>query len=76
MKCWYSNSKFKISTSRWYDKFEWPGGSYSVSIIQYFFRYILKKHEENIDNPSMKIYVHQIENRITFKIKMDTFLNF
>ena len=31
--------------------------------------HILKKHGENIDNPSVKIYVNKIENRITFKIK-------
>ena len=31
--------------------------------------YILKKHGENIDNPSVKTYVNKIENRITFKIK-------
>ena len=31
---------------------------------------ILKKnHGENTDNPSVKIYVNKIENRITFKIK-------
>ena len=29
----------------------------------------MKKHEENIDNPSVKLYVNKIENRITFKIK-------
>ena len=29
----------------------------------------MKKHEENIDNPSVKVYVNKIENRITFKIK-------
>ena len=28
-----------------------------------------KKHGENTDNPSVKIYVNKIENRITFKIK-------
>ena len=31
--------------------------------------YILKKHGENIDNPSVKTYVNKIGNRITFKIK-------
>ena len=46
-----------------------PDGSYSVSDIQDYFEYILKKHGENIDNPSVKIYVNKIENRITFKIK-------
>ena len=44
-------------------------GSYSISHIQDYFEYILKKHVENTDNPSVKIYVNQIENRITFRIK-------
>ena len=46
-----------------------PNGSYSISHIQDYFEYILKKHVENIDNPSVKIYVNQIENGITFRIK-------
>ena len=46
-----------------------PDGSYSVSNIQYYFVYILKKHGENIDNPSVKIYVNNMENRTTFRIK-------
>ena len=29
-----------------------------------------KKDGENIDNPSVKIYVNKTENRITFKIKI------
>ena len=37
--------------------------------IQAYFEYIFKKHGENIDKPSLKIYVYRIENRITFKIK-------
>ena len=65
----YSNNKFKISAPTWNDKFELPDGSYSVSNIQDYFEYILKKHGENIDKPSVKIYVNKIENRITFKIK-------
>ena len=65
----YNNNKFKISALTWNDKFELPDGSYSVSNIQDYFEYILKKHGENIDKPSVKIYVNKIENRITFKIK-------
>ena len=34
-----------------------------------YFKYILKKHGENTDKPSIQIYVNKIENRITFKIK-------
>ena len=46
-----------------------PDGSYPVVDIQDYFEYHLKKHGENIDNPSVKIYVNKIENRITFRIK-------
>ena len=46
-----------------------PDGSYSVSNIQDYFEYILKKHGEDIDKPSVQIYVNKIENRVTFKIK-------
>ena len=46
-----------------------PHGSYSVSDIQDYFEYIKKKHGEDIDKPSVKIYVNKIENRVTFKIK-------
>ena len=65
----YSNNKFKISAPTWNDKFELPDGSYSVSNIQDYFEYILKKHGENTDKPSVQIYVNKIENRVTFKIK-------
>ena len=50
-------------------KFELPDGLYSVSDIQNYFKYILKKHRENTNKPSIQIYINKIENRITFKIK-------
>ena len=50
-------------------KFELPDGLYSVSDIQNYLKYILKKHEENTNKPSIQIYINKIENRITFKIK-------
>ena len=65
----YNDNKFKISAPTWNDKFELPDGSYSVSNIQDYFEYILKKHGENTDKPSVQIYVNKIENRVTFKIK-------
>ena len=46
-----------------------PDGSYSISDIQDYFEYILKKNSESVDNPSIRICVNKIENRITFKIK-------
>ena len=69
IKSSYNNNKFKISAPTWSEEFELPDGSYSVSDIQDYFEYILKKHSENADNPSIIIYVNKIENRITFKIK-------
>ena len=34
----------------------------------------MKKHNEKIDNPSIRIYVNEIENRITFKTKTEYYL--
>ena len=47
------HSKFKILTPK--------------KMLQ--FEYILKKHGENTNKPSIQIYVNKIENRIIFKIK-------
>ena len=69
IKSSYNNNKFKISAPTWNDKFELPDGSYSVSNIQDYFEYVLKKHGENSDKTSVQIYVNKIENRVTFKIK-------
>ena len=68
IKSSYNNNKFKISAPRWNEEFTLPNESYSVSDIQDYFEYILKKHEENNNQPSVQIYVNKIENRITFKI--------
>ena len=65
----YNNNKFKISAPTWNDQFELPEGSYSISDIQDYFEYILKKHGEDTDKPSVQIYVNKIENRVIFKIK-------
>ena len=36
----YNNNEFKTSTPTWNDEFELPDGSYSVSDIQDYFKYI------------------------------------
>ena len=58
IKSTYNNNKFKL-----------PDGSYSVSDIQDYFKYVLKNHGENTNNHLIQIYVNKTENRITFKIK-------
>ena len=64
-----NNNKFKISAPTWNDDFNLSDGSYSVSDIQDYFEYIIKKHETFADNPPEQIYVNKIKNRIVFKIK-------
>ena len=56
----YNNNKFKIYSSTWNEKLELPDGSYSVSDIQDYFEYILKKHGEITDKPSVQIYVNKM----------------
>ena len=74
IKSSYNNNKFKISAPTWREEFELPDGSYSVSDIQDYFEYILKKHSESVDNPSIRINVNKIESGITFKIKNGYYL--
>ena len=69
IKSGYNNSKFKISAPTWNDTFDLPDGFYSVSDIQDYFEYIIKKHETIADNSPVQIYANEIENRIAFKIK-------
>ena len=42
IKTSYNNNKFKISAPTWNDEFELSDGSYSVSNIQDYFKYVLK----------------------------------
>ena len=74
IKSSYNNNKFKISASKWNEEFKLPDGSYSISDIQDYFEYILKKHSESVDNPPIRIYVNRFQNRITFKIKSGYYL--
>ena len=68
------NNKYKTSAPTWRDKFELPGRSYSVSDIQDYFEYTLKKHGEKNGNSSIRKYISKIENRITFEIKTKYYL--
>ena len=47
----------------------WFDGSYSISALQNYFEYIIKKHETIDDVSPVLIYVNEINNRIVFKIK-------
>ena len=65
----YNNNEFKITARTWNEEFELPDGLYSISDIQDYFEYILKRHGPKTMNPSTRIYINKTENRIMFKIK-------
>ena len=66
----YKNNKFKTSAPTQNEEFELPNGSYSVSDIQDYFEYILKKEEKAV-NPSIRTYINKIKNRITFRYHLE-----
>ena len=43
IKSEYNNNKFKVSPPTWNDTFDLPDGSYSISDIQDYFEFIIKK---------------------------------
>ena len=69
IKSEYNNNKFKISAPTWNDTFDLPDGSYSISDIQDYFEFIIKKHEALTENLPIQIYPNKIKNRIIFKVK-------
>ena len=69
IKSKYNNNKFNISAPSWNDTFDLPDGSYSISDVQGYFEFIIKKHETLIENLPTQSYPNKIKNRIVFKIK-------
>ena len=65
----YNKNKFKISAPTWNDELYLADGSYSISDIQDYFEFIIKKHETLTENPPIQIYPNKIKNRIVFKVK-------
>ena len=65
----YKNNKLKIIAPTWNDEFELPDGSYSVSDIQDYIIYIIKKHETLRIIPPIHVYINRINNKLGFKIK-------
>ena len=77
----YKNNKFKIPASTWNNKFELPNGSYSISDIQNYFVYIIKKHVTLVNNPSINLnikilYLNIILNvELRLKLRLDIILS-
>ena len=65
----YKNNKIKIIDPTWNDQFQLPDGYYSVSDIQDYIEYIIKKHEILTVIPPTHVYINIIKNKLVFKIK-------
>ena len=65
------NNKLKISAPTSNDEFDLPDGSYSISDIQDYFEFIIKKDETLTENRSIQIYPNKIIKRIVFEVKTD-----
>ena len=63
----YKNNKLKIIAPTWNDEFEMPDCSYSVSDIQDYIEYIIKKHQTLTAMPPIHVYINRINNRMVFK---------
>ena len=64
IKSAYNNNKFKISASTSNDTFDLPDGSYSLSDIQDYFEFIIKKYETLAKNLPVLIYLNKIKSGI------------
>ena len=59
---------------RWMKKIELLDGTYSISKIQDYFEYIIKKYETITDDPPIIINVDKIENKSTFRANTEYYL--
>ena len=69
IKSEYNDNRFEISAQIWNDTFDLPDRSQSISDIQDYFEFTMKKHETLAKNPPVQIYPSKIKNRIILKGK-------
>ena len=60
----YKINKPKIIAPTWNDEFELSDGSHSVSDIQDYIEYIIKKHETSTPVPPIHVYINRINNSV------------
>ena len=65
----YKNNKLKTLAPTWNDEFELLDGSYSVSNIHDYIKYIIKKHETLTNIPPTHVDTNRINNRLVFFLK-------
>ena len=69
MRKQYKNNKLKIIALTWNDEFELPDDSYSMSDIQDYIVFIIKKHKTLRTIAPIHVYINNINNRLAFKLK-------
>ena len=65
----YNNNNFKIIVTTWNDELELSDSSYSVSDIQDYIEYFIKKHETITAIPPIHVYINRINKRLVFKLE-------
>ena len=65
----YKSNQLKIIAPTWNYGFDLPNGFYSVSDIQEYIKYIIKKYGALTTSPPIHVYMNRINNRLVFKIK-------
>ena len=68
MRKQYKNNKLKIIALTWNDGFEWPDDSYSMSDIQDYIEFIIKKRKALRTIPHTHVSINEINNRLVFKL--------
>ena len=72
----YSNNKFQISAPTWNEQFKIPDACYSVSDIQDYFEYILKKHGKVLIRRQYRYILIKLKIGLHLKLKTDIHSNF
>ena len=65
----YKNNRLKIIAPAWNDESELPDGSYSVSDILNYIKYIIKNYEKLTAISPANVYANRINNILIFKTK-------
>ena len=60
----YKKSTLKIISSTWNDDFELPDALHSISIMEDYIKYIIRKHITLTNNSSIHIYDNKVNNRL------------
>ena len=70
----YKNNKFKISAPTWNEEYELPDESYSVSGIQDYFEFIIKKMEKKLNFQWVNKLLYHLRTMYTKQVANDIFI--